>query len=91
MDDVDFEDGKLFYEFHVNALLERVRTEFDGPIYRGEEDLETVRNSQSTTVAVVAEDRPMVFYVSREKVLRGEINLNAWDLFEHAAMPPSLG
>ncbi|MCB1207440.1 MAG: hypothetical protein KDN18_24530 [Verrucomicrobiae bacterium] len=35
-------------------------------------------------------DRPMIFYVSREKVLRGEINLNAWDLFEHAAMPPSL-
>ncbi|MCG8602305.1 MAG: hypothetical protein MI807_19330 [Verrucomicrobiales bacterium] len=54
------------------------------PVYRGEEDLEKIRNSDSPTVAVLASDQETIFFVSRERVLRGEIKMNTWDLFEHA-------
>ncbi|MBL9151608.1 MAG: hypothetical protein JNK37_03965 [Verrucomicrobiales bacterium] len=71
----------LHYKFHLGCLLESLKADFDGPIYRNEDDLEAVRNSDSDVVAVVSPGRPMVFYVSREKFLRGEVGLNAGDLF----------
>lgn len=77
---------EFYYEYHTRELVEQVRESFDGPIYRGEEDLESVRNSESNSVAVVAEDQPMIFFVSREKFLRGEFNLNSSDLLKHAGV-----
>ena len=86
MENEDIEDKQLYHEFHTNQLLENLAEEFDGPVYRSEADLEAVRNSDSPTVAVVAPDEPMIFYVPREKFLSGEIGMNSWDLFEHAGM-----
>jgi len=77
---------KRTYEYHVGCLLDRVREDFDGPIYRNEGDLETVRNSESVFVGVVAEDEPAIYFVSREKFLRGEIGLTGDDLFVHAGV-----
>jgi len=84
-DEVDYED--LSYEYCVKHLVESVSEDFDGPIYRNEEDLEMVRNSDSPTVAVLAPDRPAILFVSREKFLRGEIKMNADDLLDHALRP----
>ncbi len=83
---MEIDDDALAHESRMNYLLESVSENFDGPIYRGEEDLEAVQNSDSPTVAVVAPDQEMIFYVPREKVIRGEIGMNAEDLFEHAGM-----
>ncbi|MDF1658760.1 MAG: hypothetical protein P1U58_14190 [Verrucomicrobiales bacterium] len=61
----------------------------DYPIYRGKEDLESVRQSDSPLVAVELPDQEMTFYVSREKVLSGEIDptvMSADELFEHAGV-----
>jgi hypothetical protein len=69
----------LHYKFHVGCLLESLKADFDGPIYRNEDDLEAVRNSDSDVVAVVSPD-------SREKFLRGEVGLNAGDLFAHGGI-----
>lgn len=82
---IDYE--KRNYEYDVNSLLNHVREDFDGPIYRSEADLETVRNSESVFVGVVAEDEPAIYFVSREKFLRGEIGLKGDDLFVHGGIP----
>ncbi|MCB1205194.1 MAG: hypothetical protein KDN18_13115 [Verrucomicrobiae bacterium] len=76
----------LYYRFHVGCLLESLKADFDGPIYQTEDDLEAVRNSDADVVAVVSPDCPAVFYVSREKFLRGEVGLNADDLFSHGGI-----
>ena len=87
MDDDLLEDEKLSREFHLNCLLESVREEFDGPIYQSEEDLEAVQNSDAPTVAVVAEDQPMIFYVPREEFLKDKDGTKADDLFSQAFLP----
>lgn len=74
----------------LRDLLEPIEPDpSEHPIYRGEEDLESIRNSDSPFVAVIVPDQDMTLYVSREKVLNGEINpatMSAEELFEHAGV-----
>lgn len=87
MEDDFIEDEKLSREFHLNYLLESLREEFDGPIYQSEEDLEAIQNSNAPTVAVVAEDQPMIFYVPREEFLKNKVGTKADELFPQAFLP----
>lgn len=82
----DFE--KSAHEWDIAQLLKGVREEFDGPIYRSEEDLEAIRNSDAPTIAVAAEDQSMIGYVPREAFLKNGASTKADDIWDLMLMPP---
>ena len=83
---IDFEKGA--HEWDIDQLLKGVRKEFDGPIYRSEEDLEAIRNSDAPTIAVAAEDQSMIGYVPREEFLKRGASTKADDIWDLMLMPP---
>lgn len=82
----DFE--KSAHEWDIAQLLKGVREEFDGPIYRSEEDLEAIRNSDAPTIVVAAEDQSMIGYVPREAFLKNGASTKADDIWDLMLMPP---
>lgn len=82
----DFEKAR--HEWEINYLLEGIRDEFDGPIYRSEEDLETIRNSDAPTIVVAAEDKPIIGYVPREAFLKNGASNRADDIWDLVFMLP---
>ncbi len=83
-----FDCVKSSHEWEINHLLEGVREHFDGPIYRSEEDLEAIRNSDAPTIAVAAEDESMIGCVPREAFLKNGASTKADDIWNLMFMPP---